>query len=47
MTTPLYAFHTGTSWQMITTTILTQHLCWAAAALADVTGVTPHDISIR
>jgi len=47
MTTPLYAFYTGTSWHMITTPILTQHLRWAAAALENVTGVTPQDISIR
>jgi hypothetical protein len=45
--TPLYAYYNGTTWLVITTMTLTQHLCWAAASLADETGVTPNDISVR
>jgi hypothetical protein len=45
--TPIYSYYSGSTWLVITTSILTQHLRWAAASLAHSTGVRPTDISIR
>jgi hypothetical protein len=47
LTTPLYAYHNIGTWHIITTTTLTQHLRWAASTLAQTTGISPHNISIR
>jgi hypothetical protein len=45
--TPLFCYCSNGRWQSITTTILTQHLRTAVAAIGATWGITPSDISIR
>jgi hypothetical protein len=46
-TTPIYNYHTGHTWQAITTTDLTQQLRLAATLLGHTVGIHPADISVR
>jgi hypothetical protein len=46
-TTPLYTYFTGAASHAIATSLLTQHLRWAATAIGAASGITAADISVR
>jgi hypothetical protein len=46
-TTPIYQYHTTTTWQHIATSDITKELRAATTVLGQTVGITPADISVR